>query len=396
MRKIVAILVLIIIIAASVFLGVSAGQDTNARAAVIMDVNSGRILYSKNMDEELAMASTTKIMTTLIAIESGKLEEYVTVSKKASRTEGSSVYLHEGERHTVNDLLYAIMLRSGNDAAVAVAEHIGGSIEGFAELMNKKAREIGAVNTQFTNPHGLDAPGHYTTARDLAIIAAYALKNPKFSDVVKSKKKSISGPPEENWDRIMINKNKMLWEFDGGDGVKTGFTKKAGRCLVSSATRDGMRLVCVVLNCGSMWDDSSALLEYGFKNYSNVKVVNKEKVFKTVRVRNGKEKFIDVRPAEDFSLALRTDGTESAGVYAKNIDTAQAPFKKGDTAGRLEIYFDNTLLKTINLEYAESVESSSPFFYLKRILRDCFADMSWRCGFGTLDFFIMLGAKRDV
>jgi len=288
--------------------------------------------------------------------------------------EGSSIYLREGEVHTVNDLLYAIMLRSGNDAATAVAEHIGGSVEGFAEMMNKKAREIGASNTRFANPHGLDAEGHYTTARDLALITSYALKNPLFSTIVSSKKKVMEGPPSENWDRVMINKNKMLWQFDGGDGVKTGFTKKAGRCLVSSATRDGMRLVCVVLNCGPMWDESSALLEYTFKNYVKKRIVDKDSIFKVVEVRNGKERFVGVKPAEDFDLALRTDRVENIKLEAKDLKAAQAPLKKGGHAGRLEIYIDNNLLKTINLEYSESVESSSPFFYLKRILRDYIAD----------------------
>ncbi len=374
MKRNTAIVMAAVIAALSGFFAVQALQETSARAAVVMDVNSNRILYSKNMDEKLAMASTTKIMTALVAIESGRLDEKVTISKRASYMEGSSIYLREGEVHTVNDLLYAIMLRSGNDAATAVAEHIGGSAEGFAEMMNKKAREIGANNTRFANPHGLDAEGHYTTARDLALITSYALKNPLFSTIVSSKKKVMEGPPSENWDRVMINKNKMLWQFDGGDGVKTGFTKKAGRCLVSSATRDGMRLVCVVLNCGPMWDESSALLEYTFKNYVKKRIVDKDSIFKVVEVRNGKERFVGVKPAEDFDLALRTDRVENIKLEAKDLKAAQAPLKKGGHAGRLEIYIDNNLLKTINLEYSESVESSSPFFYLKRILRDYIAD----------------------
>jgi D-alanyl-D-alanine carboxypeptidase (penicillin-binding protein 5/6) len=370
MKRSIAIVITIIITALSSFFAVSAKQDNSARAAVIMDVNSGRILYSKNMDEKLAMASTTKIMTTLVAIESGRLEEKVTVSRKASYTGGSSIYLRQGERHSVKDLLYAIMLRSGNDAAVAVAEHIGGSADGFADLMNQKAQEIGAINTRFANPHGLDVAGHYTTAHDLALITAYALKNPVFADIVRSKKKTIEGPPNENWDRVMINKNKMLWQFDGGDGVKTGFTNKAGRCLVSSATRNGMQLVCVVLNCGPMWEDSTALLEYGFKNYSNERVVDKNSIFKVVEVKNGKEKFVAVMPTEDFYLPLKAGERENVKLSSKNMLTAQAPLIKGDDAGKLEVYLDNKLLRTIKLEYTESVESNSPFFYLKTILRD--------------------------
>jgi len=352
----------------------AAEQNTSARAAVIMDVNSGRVLYSQNMDEKLAMASTTKIMTTLVAIESGRLNETVTVSRKASITEGSSIYLRQGEKHTVNDLLYAIMLRSGNDAAVAVAEHIGGSIEGFAALMNRKAAEIGAVNTHFDNPHGLDSATHYTTAYDLALITAYALKNPVFAAIVSSKKKTIEGPPAESWDRNMVNKNKMLWQFEGGDGVKTGFTKKAGRCLVSSATRNGMQLVCVVLNCGPMWEESSVLLEYGFGNYSNEMVVNKDNIFKVVEVKNGKEKFVAVKPKQDYYVALKAGEKESIKLAAKDMKVAKAPLRKGDGAGRMEVYLDNRLLSSIELEYTESIESSSPFFYLKKIMREYFIE----------------------
>lgn len=376
MKRIIIIGLSLIIFIFSGFSAVTAKQDTSARAAVIMDVNSSRVLYSKNMDEKLAMASTTKIMTTLVALESGKLKDMVTVSRKASTTEGSSIYLREGERHTVNDLLYAIMLRSGNDAAVAVAEHIGGSVEGFAALMNMKAKEIGAVNTHFENPHGLDAAMHYTTAYDLALITAYALKNPVFAEIVSSRKKTIEGPPSEDWDRVLINKNKMLWQFDGGNGVKTGFTNKAGRCLVSSATRNGMQLVCVVLNCGPMWDDSTALLEYGFSNYSNEMVVNRDSIFKVVEVRNGKEKFVPVKPAEDYYIALKAEEKESIKLSAGKMKTAQAPLKKGDNAGELEVYLNNKLLRTIKLEYTENVESSSPFFYLKKILRNYLTDES--------------------
>ncbi len=372
MRKSLVVVLSVIFAALSIISDVSAVQDTSARAAVVMDVNSGRVLYSKNMEEKLAMASTTKIMTTLVAIESGRLQEKVTVSRKASYTEGSSIYLKEGEKHSVEDLLYGIMLRSGNDAAVAVAEHIGGSVEGFADMMNRKAKEIGAINTNFANPHGLDAEGHHTTAYDLALITAYALKNPVFAEIVSCKKRTIEGPPNESWDRNMVNKNKMLWQFEGGDGVKTGFTKKAGRCLVSSATRNGMQLVCVVLNCGPMWNDSSILMEHAFKSYSLKKLVDRDSIFKVVEVKNGKEKFVAVKPKEDFSMALREDEVGSIRLTERNILRAQAPLNKGDDAGELEVYLDDRLLGRVELEYGENVESSSPFFHLKRILKGFF------------------------
>lgn len=356
---------------------VFAQSDITATAAVLMEANSGRVIYQRNPDLRLPMASTTKIMTTLVAVESDRLNEIVTVSKRASYVEGSSIYLKEGEKHSLEDLLYAIMLRSGNDAATAVAEHLGGSVENFAAIMNAKAREIGAYDTQFVNPHGLDAEGHYTTAYDLALITAYALKNEKFAEIVSTKKKTIKGPPDVNWDRIMVNKNKMLWQFEGGDGVKTGFTKKSGRCLVSSATRNGMKLVTVVLNCGPMWEDSSALLEYGFKNYSYEKIVNKENVHKIVEVKNGKEKFVSVKPTEDYYLPLRQDEKDNIRMESNVEEKANAPIYKGDNAGNLNIYVNDKLVKAVPLIYGSSIESSSPAFYLKKILREFMTDQRY-------------------
>lgn len=377
MKKFIALLILLCTLSSIGTMLVLAKENTHARSAVVMEVNSGRILYQKNMSEKLPMASTTKIMTTLVAVESDRLNEIVTVSKRASYVEGSSIYLKEGEKHSLEDLLYAIMLRSGNDAATAVAEHLGGSVENFAAIMNAKAREIGAYDTQFVNPHGLDAEGHYTTAYDLALITAYALKNEKFAEIVSTKKKTIKGPPDVNWDRIMVNKNKMLWQFEGGDGVKTGFTKKSGRCLVSSATRNGMKLVTVVLNCGPMWEDSSALLEYGFKNYSYEKIVNKENVHKIVEVKNGKEKFVSVKPTEDYYLPLRQDEKDNIRMESNVEEKANAPIYKGDNAGNLNIYVNDKLVKAVPLIYGSSIESSSPAFYLKKILREFMTDQRY-------------------
>lgn len=374
MRKFIAILILLCTLSSIVTMPVLAKESAHARSAVVMEVKSGRILYSKNMHEKLPMASTTKIMTTLLAVESGRLNEIVTVSKKASYVEGSSIYLKEGEKHSLEDLLYAVMLRSGNDAATAVAEFLGGSVENFATMMNAKAREIGAYDTQFKNPHGLDVEGHYTTAHDLALITAYALKNKKFAEIVSTKKKTIKGPPDVNWDRVMVNKNKMLWQFEGGDGVKTGFTKKSGRCLVSSATRNGMQLVTVVLNCGPMWEESSALLEYGFKNYAYEKLVDKENVYKIVEVRNGKEKFVPVKPAEDYYFPLKQDEKDNIRMESNVADKKNAPIYKGDNAGNLNIYVNDKLVKAVPLMYDSSIASSSPAFYLKKILREFMAD----------------------
>lgn len=239
---------------------------TGAEAAALIDVASGRILYSHNGDKPMRIASLTKIMTAIVAIEHGELSDRVKTGINAYGVEGSSVYLKLGEEQSLLHLLYGLMLRSGNDAAVAIAEHVGGSLDGFVLMMNEKAEQIGMADTAFKNPHGLDAEGHLSTAEDMARLTAYALKNPVFREIVKTP--SIKVPnPGERWDHLWRNKNKMLHLYRGADGVKTGFTKAAGRCLVSSATRDGRQLAAVTLNDGNDWADHARLLDYGFARF---------------------------------------------------------------------------------------------------------------------------------
>jgi D-alanyl-D-alanine carboxypeptidase (penicillin-binding protein 5/6) len=240
--------------------------STHARAAALIDVESGRILYSSRGDEPMLIASLTKIMTALVAIENGELASKVKVGKNAFAKEGSSIYLQQGEEMTLENMLYGLMLRSGNDAATAIAEHIGGSEEGFVYLMNAKAEELRLLHTHFANPHGLDAEGHYSSANDLAVLTAYALHNPVFKQIVKTQEKTADNP-NEKWDYKWRNKNKMLYLYEGADGVKTGYTKKALRCLVSSATRNGQQLVAVTINDGDDWNDHASLLNFGFNHY---------------------------------------------------------------------------------------------------------------------------------
>jgi len=243
------------------------GISTNAVGAALIDVESGRILYSTKGDVPMRIASLTKIMTAIVAIENGKLDDKVKVSKTAFGKEGSSIYLKLGEEMRLEDMLYGLMLRSGNDAATAIAEHIGGSVEGFVYLMNEKAKMLGMEHSHFTNPSGLDeGEGHRSSANDMAKLTAYALKNPIFAQIVSTKVKKVPNP-NETWDYTWLNKNKMLSMFDGADGVKTGYTKLAKRCLVSSATRGGQKLAVVTLNDPNDWADHARLLQYGFNNY---------------------------------------------------------------------------------------------------------------------------------
>ena len=239
---------------------------TSAKAMCTMEVNSKRILYSKNMDEKMAMASTTKIMTAITAIEnSNDLDKKFEISPKAVGISGTSLYLRKGEIFSLRELLYGLMLVSGNDASVAIGEKVAGSVQSFVELMNKTAEKIGAKNTHFDNTHGLDSKTHYTTAYDLALITSYAMQNEIFKEIVSTKNIKITN--SDGKVRYLKNKNKLLTSLDGCNGVKTGFTDDAGRCYVGSCEREGMTIVCVVLNCGPMFEECGAFINKAFDEY---------------------------------------------------------------------------------------------------------------------------------
>ena len=238
---------------------VQVSAETYSKAECVIEVNSRQILHEKDANVALPMASTTKILTCITVLEVCKnLNECIKIPSEAVGIEGSSVYLREGETYTALELLYGLMLRSGNDCAVTLALHFGGTVARFATFMNIVAEKSGAINSQFVNPHGLPQAGHYTTARDLALIACYALENPTFCEIVSAKSYAA-----KQWK----NKNKMLTRYEGAIGVKTGYTKQAGRCLVSAATRETRTLVCVVLGCPTMYERSMQLLDEGFSNF---------------------------------------------------------------------------------------------------------------------------------
>ncbi|WP_354486028.1 D-alanyl-D-alanine carboxypeptidase family protein [Paenibacillus sp. PvP094] len=294
--------------------GTIPGPSTHAQSAALIDVTSGRILYSKDGDKELRIASLTKIMTAIVAIEQGKLDDKVKVSSTAFAKEGSSLYLKLGEEMTLENMLYGLMLRSGNDAASAIAEHVGGSEEGFVLLMNQKAEEIGLKHSHFMNPHGLDADGHYSTANDLARLTAYALHNPVFKRIVATEDKSAPNP-NESWEYSWHNKNKMLRLYEGADGVKTGYTKKAFRCLVSSATRNGQQLAAVTLNDGNDWNDHARMLDFGFENFPLVEIAQKEQPVANTDVITGRGFTYPLAESEKSGvtkrLVLTTNPTET-------------------------------------------------------------------------------------
>ncbi len=299
----------------------------SAQAAVLMDQDSGRVLFGKNEHEKMRIASITKIMTAVLAIESGKMDEMVKVSERAVYTEGSSIYLKQGERILLEDLVYGLMLRSGNDAAVAIAEHVGGSLDGFVFLMNQKATEIGMRDTYFSNPHGLDDhEKHFSTAYDMALLTKYAMNNGKYRKIAGTK--THKAPQEgEKWGRVWKNKNKLLRMYEYSTGGKTGFTKRAKRTLVSTAEKEGMGLIAVTLNDGDDWQDHINLFEWGFETYDLVPIVEKG----TIEGLEGEIYKDSVETVRSFLYPL----TEKEKSQVKNEITLIPPPKEGEWKNKL-------------------------------------------------------------
>ena len=343
--------------------------NTDAMGACVLDIATNRVLYSKDADKKLPMASTTKIMTAILAIELGNMDDVVTVSPNASGVEGSSIYLEVGEQLKLRDLLYGLMLSSGNDAAVAIAEHIGGSVENFVGLMNAKAKELGANNTHFVTPNGLHDENHYTTAYDLALIASYAMKNAEFAKIVSTQYYSIPWP-NHKWDRVFKNKNKILWQYEGGIGIKTGFTKKAGRCLVSAAEQNGMKIVCVVLNCSDFFKDSMSLMDEAYDKYERVPLFVSGSYLDTINIKNGIEKTLDVYVEKDISLTLTKEEYERIKCTISIPDNIKAPITSNTPVGTIEIRLDGELLSTQQLYAGTDIPANTIGYHLHRILNN--------------------------
>lgn len=329
----------------------------SARSAVLIDSSSGRILYEHNAHQHLPMASTTKIMTGLLACESGKLNKMVKTSPFASGTEGSSLWLKIGEKQTLENLTYGLMLKSGNDAAVAIAEYLGGNIDAFSLLMNKRAREIGAVNTSFKNPHGLDSDGHFTTAFDLALIAREAMKNSKFREIVSTKNYSIPMQGEK-WDRALKNHNKLLWRYEGCNGIKTGFTKKCGRCLVSSAKKGKQELICVTLNAPDDWNDHIYLLDYGFNNYKTKIIAKKGEKATCFTYDEDDNRKVKLLYGDNYKIAVSESDIIKTEIEYTGVSI---PAKKGTVAGYMIVYCNGEEIERIKLETAEEIKKLTFF-----------------------------------
>ena len=348
----------------------NAKPTINSRRYVIFDRLSGRCIYGKDENKQTAMASTTKIMSIIIVVENCNLSDTVTITAKAAGTGGSKLGLHTDDKITVMDLLYGLMLRSGNDAAVALAIHTAGSVEKFADLMNQKAEELGLTNTHFVTPHGLDNPNHYTTAYELAKITDYALKNETIAKIVKTKTATINinGSPMQ-----INNTNELLGNVDGVYGVKTGFTNNAGRCLVTSVKRGDMDLIIVVLGADTRKDrakDSMKLIEYAYKRFYTVNVeemINKE--FEMWKQINQNRIYVD-KAANSLELKLdeipiKKLATDCEPIIEINaVNFLEAPVLENERIGTITVKIGDELIEEIEIKAAKEVKKRGIFDYL--------------------------------
>ena len=322
-------------------------QAISAQKAILTDANTGRVLYEKNAYDRGLIASTTKIMTALLICEQCNVLDRMQIPKEAVGIEGSSMYLQEGEILTIQDLLYGLMLHSGNDAAVALAIYCGGTVEGFVQLMNDKAYRLGLKDTHFENPNGLDSPGHYSTACDLAMLASYAMRNPIFAKTVSAKSVTAGN-------RSMRNHNKLLWQLEGADGVKTGYTRAAGRILVSSTERNGRRLVAVTMNAPNDWQDHIALIEDGFSRYQLCNIISQDDILGFVDIAAGETSQVELLASEDFTYALADDELVEIEIHGTGF--VYAPVVAGEHAGYAYICVDGNPIGKIPLVYGATVE----------------------------------------
>ena len=347
-------------------------KDLRLRAlsALLLDASNNRVLYEENGYNRMPNASTTKIMTCIVALEKGNLDEVVTVSSYAASMPDVQLNVKAGEQYYLGDLLYSLMLESHNDVAVAIAEHIGGSVEDFAVMMNDKARLLGCDDTNFVTPSGLDAEQHYTTARDLAVIASYAIKNERFIKITNAQTHSFK---EINNKRsfTVSNKNRFLYMMDGAIGVKTGFTGRAGYCFVGAVKRSDRTLISVVLGCGwppnknLKWTDTKNLMNYGLENYE-VKQIFKPVTFEPIQVKNGQERYLPLSLTGDLTMLIRKD--EVVSVEYELPDYVEAPIEANSIIGHAHYYIDDKLYYILPIYADNSVEKIDFKFCFRQIL----------------------------
>jgi D-alanyl-D-alanine carboxypeptidase (penicillin-binding protein 5/6) len=340
-------------------LSTAAPFNVTAKSAIVIEAATGKVLYEKNANDRRYPASTTKIMTLITALEEGNVNDVVTASSTAATTEGSSLWLTAGEQLPMLDMLYGIMLVSGNDATVAVAEHISGSVSAFARLMTFKAQALGATHTNFTNSSGLPDVNHYTTAADMAKITAYGYKLPLLTQIVATKEKTMPWQGQAH-DRDLFNENRMLWIYDGANGVKTGYTEDAGSCLVSAAKRNGVQLITVVFDSEQMWIDSTALLNYGFTQVHEQTIIKQGDILKTIKVLDGKNGgSISLYAKNEIAIPVTADDQEKFTTVIEGPDQVNAPLSQGQVLGHVKVLYQNQEVGSTDLLAQSAVEKKS-------------------------------------
>jgi D-alanyl-D-alanine carboxypeptidase len=347
-------------------MGIGARAEPEAKAACVLELRTGRVLYAFNADAQMPMASTTKVMTALLALERADLTDRVACGPAAFGVPGTSIYLQLGESLTMEEMLHGLMLASGNDAATAIAEHIGGTVAGFVEIMNARAAELGAAHTHFVNPHGLPAENHYTTARDLATIARMAMSLPAFRRIVSTQRASIPWEGRD-YNRQLRNKNALLADYLGATGVKTGYTRAAGRCLVFGARRDGLEVVGVVLNCPDWFDVARSLMDEAFAAYREITLVDAGEAVRAIPVKDGAYAAAEAAPRAPLSAPL--SDRESPVVEVELPERLTAPVEAGQRVGVARIRAGGQVLCEQPLYVVRAVPMMTFWTQLMRVLR---------------------------
>ncbi len=339
--------------------------ESSAKAAVLIERSTGMVLLRHNETEPLPMASTTKVMTALMALEYGKLDDVVTVGRNAYGVPGTSIYLDLGEQIALHDLLYGLMLASGNDAAVAIAEHIGGDVDSFCRMMTERAALLGSENTVYVNPNGLPAQGHHTTAYDLALIAREAMRYDLFRQIVSTQRASIPWAAR-SYDRILNNKNRLLSDYEGATGIKTGYTKAAGRCLVFGARRDGLEVIGVVLNCGDWFDEAARLMDEGFARYEGFTALSPGETVRVLPVTDGQQETAYICAGGELTAAVPRGRVPS--LEFDMPDSLLAGMEMGQEVGEARILLDGRTLASVPLVLSESLAERDYAFELRRVI----------------------------
>lgn len=348
--------------------------NPNAKGAILIDANTGRVLWAKNQNQPMAMASTTKIMTAILAIERGNLEDIVKVSKNAVKAPKVKMYLKEGEEIKLKNLLYALMMQSSNDAAIAIAEHISPNVETFCNEMTQKAKEIGAKDTVFKTPNGLDLENHHSTPYDMALIAKYAMNNETFVKIINQKQISFK-TNKSSYD--ILNKNRLLNEYNGANGIKTGYTNKAGHCFVGSAKRGDLSLISVVFASGwgnkgkeQKWIDTKQILNYGFENFKNYKILQQDNLEQNLQINKGNKDEISLYYENEIVLPLTNEEINNIKIQNNIPKILEAPIYKDQKIGTCQIILQDEILAEVNILAKESVEKNTFISNFKNIIKN--------------------------